>query len=519
VKSYKNKIEKEFPDALISVLPGDFLSPSALGTAAYTAETADGAGRKTRLYGKQMVDVLNEIGLDVATFGNHEFDVPYLDFSDRIHEAKFPFVTTNVFSAVEGSVGERFHNTVSSMFLTRKGVTFAFVGVVIDANKGTSETFAQIPTFAESVPLVIAEIENWKKSGKKWDVLVAVTHLNLEDDIRLAELVPQIDLILGGHEHENWYINRGDYLHPLVISKADSNVKTVFTHRMKFYPKKIVKGDGFGSARQNPGALKLESELYTIDDTLTGDTTVATTVEKWWQLAKKAFEDTGINIDSAMAYLPHDLDVTEKVVRHQSPSEFGAFMAESFFDHAMLAEMAVQAKPIFSIFNTGSIRMDDKLHEGLMSEYDVLRLLPFGGELRLASTTGARLAQAFALGLSKPGKGSWMAYSSKHLQCGSVASEPGYKECKYKAEDGTWTAFENDKEYVFVTVEYIASGGDNYFPIDPDTNNRDYLKILETKFPMNLQLSMRDSFQKSYPIPADYQRLKRQTGGVIFKGF
>ena len=55
----------------LTVLAGDFFSPSALGTA-----RVDGA----RLNGRQMVAVLNAVGVDVAALGNHGFDVSEADF-------------------------------------------------------------------------------------------------------------------------------------------------------------------------------------------------------------------------------------------------------------------------------------------------------------------------------------------------------------------------------------------------------------------------------------------------------
>ena len=49
-----------------------FLYPSALGTIKYNG---------VPMYGRQMVDVLNAIGLDLVTFGNHEFDIPEPNWS------------------------------------------------------------------------------------------------------------------------------------------------------------------------------------------------------------------------------------------------------------------------------------------------------------------------------------------------------------------------------------------------------------------------------------------------------
>ena len=50
---------------VLTTLAGDYLSPSAIGTAVIDGEPFGG---------RQMVDVLNAVGLDWATFGNHEFD-------------------------------------------------------------------------------------------------------------------------------------------------------------------------------------------------------------------------------------------------------------------------------------------------------------------------------------------------------------------------------------------------------------------------------------------------------------
>ncbi|UZQ54315.1 hypothetical protein OOK60_17845 [Trichothermofontia sichuanensis B231] len=54
-----------------TLLAGDAFSPSALGTAMVNGE---------RLAGRQMVAVMNAIGFDYATFGNHEFDLPEAAF-------------------------------------------------------------------------------------------------------------------------------------------------------------------------------------------------------------------------------------------------------------------------------------------------------------------------------------------------------------------------------------------------------------------------------------------------------
>ena len=74
----------------MTTLGGDYLSPSAIGTAKVDGEP---------LAGRQMVDVLNAVGVDWATFGNHEFDVSEAAFRQRLAEQKFRIVSSNVTDA------------------------------------------------------------------------------------------------------------------------------------------------------------------------------------------------------------------------------------------------------------------------------------------------------------------------------------------------------------------------------------------------------------------------------------
>src|SRR5262245_48113180 len=79
VATVLNRLKNESPPVVMT-LGGDYLAPSAIGTARVNGEP---------LAGRQMVDVLNAVGLQWATFGNHEFDVPEASFHRRMSEQKF----------------------------------------------------------------------------------------------------------------------------------------------------------------------------------------------------------------------------------------------------------------------------------------------------------------------------------------------------------------------------------------------------------------------------------------------
>ncbi len=77
------------------VMAGDFLSPSVYNSLMYEGK---------RIRGKQMVDVMNAAGRDLAIFGNHEFDFSENELLDRINESAFKWIASNTFHQVKDSI-------------------------------------------------------------------------------------------------------------------------------------------------------------------------------------------------------------------------------------------------------------------------------------------------------------------------------------------------------------------------------------------------------------------------------
>jgi 5'-nucleotidase len=75
------------------VIAGDFLNPSASNSARFKGKP---------LNGRHMVDTLNGF-LDLAAFGNHEFDLDEADFRARLRESRFDWVSSNATDARSGA--------------------------------------------------------------------------------------------------------------------------------------------------------------------------------------------------------------------------------------------------------------------------------------------------------------------------------------------------------------------------------------------------------------------------------
>ena len=362
VAALRARLRGQHP-GLLTTLGGDYLSPSALGTARVNGQ---------RLAGRQMVDVLNFLGVDWATFGNHEFDVGEQAFHERLAESKFKIVSSNVTDAS----GQPFPGTVTSAIVPVRGaggtVRIGLFGLTINSNK--------VPWVQYADPVQSARAAIGALKGK-CDVIVALTHLSLAGDQQLAENVPEIDLILGGHEHENYVLERGAGFTPIV--KADANVRTVAVVTLRVPPR---------------GRASATTKIEPIDERIAQGPRTAAVVKKWVDQAYAAFRADGFDPDEVVATIDLPVDDRESAVRN-GPTNGTTQILEA---------MRKEAKTEIAIFNAGSIRLDDRLLPGPVTQYDIIRVLPFGGKVLKATFTGSLLRRVLDIGVQNRGTGGFL---------------------------------------------------------------------------------------------------------------
>ncbi len=347
---------------VITTLGGDYLSPSALATARVDGEP---------LAGRQMVDVLNALGLDYATFGNHEFDLAEPAFLARLAQSTFKVIASNV-TAADGSL---FPNTeafaVVPVSVGGRNVKIGLLGVTIDS---TRKAWVKYLPVIESAKAAIA------KMGQV-DAIIALTHLSLQGDRDLVSAVPEIDVALGGHEHENWLIYRGADLTPIV--KADANVRTLAVLSLTF------------PEGQRP---KISVRLEPITEAIASDATVDALVTQWTTTAFDAFRRDGFTPDRVIAQLTTSLDGREATVRNRQGN----------LTDLLTTALATEGGTDVALMNGGSIRIDDELPVGPVTEYDAIRILPFGGNVVSLSMGGSLLARVLDVGVTNQGNGGFL---------------------------------------------------------------------------------------------------------------
>lgn len=350
----------------IAVLAGDFLGPSALGTARVEGE---------RLAGRQMVAVLDAMGLDYATFGNHEFDFGTPAVLDRVESSHFEWFSSNVRDGA-GQPLRGVDDIELLRFIGAAGDTLR-LGLIGVTSTDMMPDDLQVTDPIETVRRRLALLAD------STQVVVAVTHMPLSADVALAEALPDLDLIVGGHEHENVVLRRGPDLTP--ITKADANARSVFVHDLRWDP--------------STSTLDIESRLVSITDDIPNDPATQLEVDRWQEAGWAGFRAAGFEPGEVVAVVPEALDGLASSVRMRPTTLTDLIVA------GMRAEVPGAAG---AILNGGSIRIDDVIPVGPLTQYDVIRTVPFGGPVVEVEMTGLLLARVLDQGLRNRGNGGFL---------------------------------------------------------------------------------------------------------------
>ena len=159
-----------------------------------------GTSYYTTLGGMLEVELVNALGYDVVTLGNHEFDDGIEHLGRRLAGLKCPVVCSNYdFSQFE--LGKYVKPYV---ILKRGGMRIGIFGMLTDITKVVERTIAdRLPKFDD-----VETADRWAsylKNEKKCDIVIALTHLGIENedfmDPDLVRATRNIDLVVGGHSH------------------------------------------------------------------------------------------------------------------------------------------------------------------------------------------------------------------------------------------------------------------------------------------------------------------------------
>jgi 2',3'-cyclic-nucleotide 2'-phosphodiesterase (5'-nucleotidase family) len=403
------KRERAAADHSIVTFGGDLISPSVMSA------ITEGA---------QMVDFYNRLGVDVAVFGNHEFDFGPEVMAERIAESDFPWLGTNVLDAN----GEPALGAEATHMIEAAGYKIGFFGLLApetDELSSPGEAIALAPPI-ETAAKAVAALE---AAGA--DLIVALTHDDLADDRRLIREVEGIDLVLGGHDHDPMSI----YERGALIAKAGYDAHYL---------------------------LAIDLKVARVQDE--GEETIE--ILPTWRYVSTAGVAPDPEIQALVnehnAKLDEDLLVPVGVAAVELDSRRSAVRAEETTMGNLIADaMRESVGADVAIANGGGIRGDRIYEPGTtLTRKDVLTELPFGNSVVLIELSGADLLAALENGVSaiEDGAGRFPQVSGLRYVY-DAAKAPGERIAEATVQGAPLAL---DRSYKVAVNDYIYSGGDGY---------------------------------------------------------
>jgi 2',3'-cyclic-nucleotide 2'-phosphodiesterase (5'-nucleotidase family) len=270
------------------------------------------------------------------------------------------------------------------------------------------------------------------------DLVIALTHLGLEEDRRLARSIPELDVICGGHSH--------DLLPPgqeVRVTHADGR-------------QTVIVQAGYGGAAL--GVLRIR-------------TAAGAQPEYAWRPQA---------IDSSSGQSPR---LQEFIARYraQLPPVRMLTLTDTAID-CRAATLRSREAPIgnyiadrlrayfhadVALYNGGGIRGDCVLPAGRLTSMDIETMLPFGNEAVVVGMTGEALRQALERSVAQLPQpwGGFLQVSGLKMRVGLHAQADAGRRIRsvdVLGPDGTFHPLDPKRRYRVATNSFLAQGGNGY---------------------------------------------------------
>ena len=165
-----------------------------------SGDFSQGSGYYTLFKGEAEIGLMNEMGYDAATIGNHEFDFGLDNMARLFRQALFPIVCSNydcTGTVLEGLV----HPYIT---LKREGVKIGIFALAPKLKGLVSDRNCKGISYLDPAETAQKYIDLLRRQ-EKCDLVVCLSHLGWEKsdypDERFLSLTEGCDLVLGGHTH------------------------------------------------------------------------------------------------------------------------------------------------------------------------------------------------------------------------------------------------------------------------------------------------------------------------------
>ena len=370
--------------------------------------------------GESIVKIMNAVGYDIMTAGNHDFNYGQDRLLELADMADFPIVSANVFNADYTSYLPAYK------IMEYDGVKVAIFGLATPAT-----TFMTHPdnviglTFFD--PIVIAKMMTAQLEDEA-DIIVCLSHLGVEGKYTsemVAEYVDGIDVIVDGHSHT--VMETGKLINDTLIVQAGEYTKYVGIVNLELKDGMLMKSAKL-ITKEEGVAMEADADIVALIDQIKAENEVITSV---------VVGSTDIHLDGERA----DVRTGE--------TNLGNLITD-----AMLDETGAD----IAFTNGGGIRAS--IERGDITKGNVITVLPFGNYVVTKDLTGAQIVAALENGLTDypEAKGAF-----PHIAGMDVVFDPSMDAgSRVVSVEVNGEAMDMEMLYSVATNDFLAAGGDAY---------------------------------------------------------
>ncbi len=397
--------------ALVKGYMNNFNTPYLLlDSGDFTSGTLEAKDSK----GAVSVEIMNQMGYNATTIGNHEGDFKVDAMLKNIKDFKFDVLAANVYDKQTGTYpeGVKAYNIYEA-----GGKKIAVIGIAKDPLPDSKRI--KTSKGRKEIKKALYEL-----SSKPHDATILIIHNSIADDkhekdtatYKLVEGLEGIDLVLGGHAHK-------------ILQKKIEGITFVESGcETKGLSHIILDFDDESGKLKDISAkyVELDAALFEPD----------TTIQNFVETKRAPGVDTAIGKAATDIRLRSSKD-------DELDSPLGNLFADIIKDHAKEAD--------FALHNTGGVRVD--ILKGDITKRDVISAFPFPNKVMLVRVNGAFIKKLIAKSLYE--KRSLFQFSNnvkvefrwKHNRAEIVS-------IKIDGKD-----LDKDKMYLVAVNDYIANGG------------------------------------------------------------
>jgi 2',3'-cyclic-nucleotide 2'-phosphodiesterase (5'-nucleotidase family) len=375
--------------------------------------------------GRSVTDVMNYLKFDAMAIGNHEFDWGMDVLQHLTASSRFPYLSANI----KDERGRYLPGVKPYIIVERKNVKIAVIGITTsEVPRITIPGRFKHMTVDRPEDILPRFIKKAKDEGAV--IIIVLSHLGLDADKDLAQRIPGIHVIVGGHRHT--VLETPVVVGNTIIVQAGAYGLYLGVLKLKIDP--------------DTGRIIGHTEEKELEKVMAGkdrpyDKEMARIIHAYYGRIQKEY--SRVVGETSVALVRY----------HQRESNIGNFICDT---------MRKKTGTDIAFINSGAIR--NNIPKGRITLEQVFTLLPFDNILVTMKLTGKQILEI----LEQNAKLKHGILQVSGMEISYDLSEPVSSRVR-EVHIGR-RSLDPKKMYTVTTIDFLAAGGDTFSPFKEGKN-------------------------------------------------